>query len=67
MDAGIKHEPVADLWMSQLKAARELGISRYTVLGYVARGILTASVQDDRVLISRESVEALREQLQKAG
>lgn len=50
---------VDDRWMSQPKAAAEIGCSRQGVLAYIARGELESDVVAERIVISRESVARL--------
>jgi biotin synthase-related radical SAM superfamily protein len=54
-----KVAPIEDRWMSVLKAAQALGCSRQGVLVSVAKGELEASHVAERVVVSRESVDAL--------
>lgn len=53
-----KHEPLNDMWMSLPKAAAELGCSRQGILVAIAKGELISDHVADRVVVSRESVEA---------
>jgi hypothetical protein len=59
-DARKKAEPLDDRWMSQPKAAAELGCSRQGVLALVAKGELESDYVAERVVISRESVARLK-------
>jgi hypothetical protein len=53
-----KHEPVSDMWLSLPKAAAELGCSRQGILVAIAKGELLSDHVADRVVVSRESVDA---------
>lgn len=55
-----KSEPVQDRWMSVLKAAAELRCSRHGVLVAIAQGELESGYVAERIVVSRESVAALR-------
>jgi hypothetical protein len=62
MDAARKNVgPLEDQWLSQPQAAAELNCSRHMILGYIARGELTAAVVAGRTVVSRESVARLKE------
>lgn len=54
-----------DPWMSQPKAAEQLGCSRHRVLAYAADGELETSRIADRTVISRESVARLKKKLKQ--
>jgi excisionase family DNA binding protein len=54
-----KVDPAEDRWMSVQKAAAELGCSRQGVLVAVAKGELVSAHVAERVVISRDSVDAL--------
>lgn len=62
-----KHDPLDDGWMSLYAASKALGKPRLTVMKYVLQGALEAENKAGRTLLSRESVEKLRTQLQEAG
>lgn len=62
-----KAQLVTDDWMSVASAAKALGKSRHGVLALSIRGALVSQIAAGRTVISRESVEKLREQLQGAA
>ena len=53
-------EATIDPWMSLGDAARELGITRHTVLARIVAGELKGTVAAGRTLVSRESVAAAK-------
>lgn len=55
-----KVEPADDRFMSQPKAAAELGCSRQGVLSFIARGELESELVAERVVVTRESVARLK-------
>lgn len=57
--AGKKADVAEDRWMSVQKAAAELACSRQGVLVAIAKGELVSAHVAERVVISRESVDAL--------
>lgn len=65
--AGKNRELVEDRWLSLPKAASELGCSRQGVLIAIAKGELMSEHVAGRVVVSRESVEALNASRQPAG
>lgn len=58
--------PIRDGWVSVAEAARQLGLSRPTVLARVATKQLEAEIIADRPVITRASLDALLER-QNAG
>lgn len=58
---------VDDPWMTVTDAAEALGLSRFLTMKHAMRGALVVEVHAGHTVISRDSVEKLRRQLQKAS